>query len=421
MLREWARRYSQVSVVLVGGGPPCQGVSGLNADRKGALKDERLRLFVHVARIIGLARQAFPWCQVHGLMESVVSMDQVDREAMSSSFGSEPWKCDAASLTWCSRPRLYWLTWDLSVQEGCELLCEQDVREVVLTATQDLELVCKEGWIKYDCERAFPTFTTARPRSAPGRKPAGLQQCSQEDITRWVLDDHRYPPYQYAKRNLLIGRTGELRLPTIEEKEFMMGFPIGYTLNSVAKGERGTQHHLDLRHTLIGNSWSVPVVSWLISQLFGRLGLCPSYTPQQIMDTLSPDGQVYLQTKLWRTPLRPDRHRSPSDHGELVQKLANLISIKGEDILLTTPSSQLCKYHRLRASIPSRLWKWKVVSGWRWKGDKEHINSLELRAVLTTLKWRLGHKQQVGHRFLHLVDSLVVLHTLARGRSSSRK
>eukprot|EP00435_Cladocopium_sp_Y103_P031778 s555_g8.t1 len=43
MVREWARAYSQASVVLVGGGPPCQGVSGLNADRKGALKDERSR------------------------------------------------------------------------------------------------------------------------------------------------------------------------------------------------------------------------------------------------------------------------------------------------------------------------------------------------------------------------------------------
>lgn len=34
MVREWARCYSQASVVLLGGGPPCQGVSGLNVDRK---------------------------------------------------------------------------------------------------------------------------------------------------------------------------------------------------------------------------------------------------------------------------------------------------------------------------------------------------------------------------------------------------
>lgn len=34
MVQQWAVKYSNVGVVLVGGGPPCQGVSGLNADRK---------------------------------------------------------------------------------------------------------------------------------------------------------------------------------------------------------------------------------------------------------------------------------------------------------------------------------------------------------------------------------------------------
>ena len=32
-----ALRYSNVGLVLVGAGPSCQGVSGFNADRKGAL------------------------------------------------------------------------------------------------------------------------------------------------------------------------------------------------------------------------------------------------------------------------------------------------------------------------------------------------------------------------------------------------
>ena len=200
-----------------------------------------------------------------------------------------------------------------------------------------------------------------------------------------------------------------------------MGFPIGYTIGSVSKKDRNTQDHLDIRHSLIGNSWSVPVVAWFLSQLFGRLGLCKLYTPQELMDLLTPSGQIFLQSRLWRKPLRPVPPLQPTTDNGLVPKLANLISIKGEDILLITPSSQLCKFHRLRASVPSRLWRWRIVTGWKWKGNKEHINALELRAVLTTLKWRIQHRGQVGHRFLHLVDSLVVLHSLARGRSSSRK
>eukprot|EP00435_Cladocopium_sp_Y103_P042257 s239_g11.t1 len=390
MVREWSRIYSQASVVFIGGGPPCQGVSGLNCDRKGALRDERSKLFVHVHRIIALVRIAFPWCQVHGLMESVASMDAADREVMSESFGCPPWKCDAGTMTWCSRPRLYWLTWDLQEGEGVTLCTTTEPREVILEAHQDLELVCQEGWIKVDCSRPFPTFTTSRPRASPGRKPAGVSQCSPEELARWQQDDHRFPPYQYANRNLLVGKSGGHRLPTIEEKEFMMGFPVDYTHNSIDKQRKGTQQHLDIRHTLVGNSWSVPIIAWLMSQLFSMLGLCRPYTPQELMDLLTPSGMVYMQARLWRRPLQPMRGASLDCGQSLVEKLSNMISVKGEDILLTTPSSQLTKYHRLRASVPARLWRWRIIAGWRWGGSPEHINSLELRSVLTSLRQRLG-------------------------------
>ena len=141
-------------MVLLGGGPPCQGVSGLNADRKG-VKDERSVLFLHVKRIEGLVKQ---WCQVHTLMESVASMDEVDKDTMSESFEDLPWRCDAGTLTWCSRPRFYWITWGLQQGEGVVLQEGGKDREVVLTAWQDLETVCKPGWIKVDPSRAYPTF-----------------------------------------------------------------------------------------------------------------------------------------------------------------------------------------------------------------------------------------------------------------------
>jgi len=84
-VREWSLLYPQCALVLLGGGPPCQGVSGLNADRKGALRDERSSLFSHVARIRELLRAYFPWAQVYSLMESVASMDQADQDVMSRS------------------------------------------------------------------------------------------------------------------------------------------------------------------------------------------------------------------------------------------------------------------------------------------------------------------------------------------------
>ena len=106
MVKSWSLKFSQVGLVLLGAGPPCQGVSGLNASRKGALRDSRSSLFTHVARIRELLKHFFPWAQVRSLMESVASMDDQDKQTMSASFGAEPWEVDAKDVSLARRPRL---------------------------------------------------------------------------------------------------------------------------------------------------------------------------------------------------------------------------------------------------------------------------------------------------------------------------
>ena len=76
---------------------------------------------------------------------------------------------------------------------------------------------------------------------------------------------------------------------------------------------------------------------------------------------------------------------------------------------------------RLRATVPAKLWRWSVVTGWKWTLGREHINSVELHAILTALRWRAEHKHHLNTRVIHMTDSLVCLHSLTRGRSSSRK
>ena len=75
MVVEWGLRFSQCSLVVIGAGPPCQGVSG------------RSCLFVHVSRVRDLVKRHFTWAAVHVLMESVSSMDEA---VMSDDFGSQP-------------------------------------------------------------------------------------------------------------------------------------------------------------------------------------------------------------------------------------------------------------------------------------------------------------------------------------------
>jgi hypothetical protein len=423
MVLAWATRFSQASVVILGAGPPCQGVSGLNYDRKGALKDARSSLFSHVPRVRGLLKKTFVWCPVYTLMESVASMDVQDRDIMSESIGQAPYLCNAGTFTWCNRPRLYWQDWEVSQELSNAGTGPGDwsPREVTLEGEQNIEKVIRSGWLKVDPQQPFPTFTTSRPREKPGRKPAGIQSCTNQDLQRWVADSHRFPPYQYKEEHCVVNRANLLRIPDVDERELMLGFPLHYTAPCAAKNERRASWYVDPRLTLLGNTWSVPVVAWFLGQLLGTLGLTIAPTPQMILDRLHPEEAEMTQGRLVRLPLNTSRKVSGDDSYPLAFKLANLISIKGEDIMLSTPSTQIVKFHRLRASVPSALWRWRIVAGWKWTQGKEHINSLELRAILTSLRWRIEHQHHLRVRMVHLTDSLVCLHCLSRGRSSSQR
>ena len=62
--------------------------------------------------------------------------------------------------------------------------------------------------------------------------------------------------------------------------------------------------------------------------------------------------------------------------------------------------------------------KWSTIISSRWKRP-EHINSLELRAVLTAVRWSLSHSSARGKKLLILCDSLVTIGCVNKGRSSS--
>ena len=425
LVTQWALRYCSVGVVIVGGGPPCQGVSGLNSDRKGALKDARSNLFVHVPRVFELCRQVFKWAQVHRLMESVFSMDAKDRSIMSEALGVTPYMVDASGITACRRPRLYWLSWTLQEGQGVTI---QPTTGEGWEAYQVVEL--KHDWNSKDffyagwdlVQDVLPTFTTARPRPKPGNRPAGLWQCSPEERSRWEADLHRYPPYVYRDIHMLWDQHGNCRLPRIQEKEVIMGFPCDYTAACKPKSEQHGDSYWDCRHTLIGNTWNVPVVAWLLKELTKPLGLTEVATLEEVTQSCVPGGSKSLQSFLQRPPLYGHLARVPATGEEVLsRKLLHFVSIKGEDLMLQAASENQVKFHRLRTSIPARLWKWRAVCGWPWRLSGFHINVLEMQAVLTTLQWRVRKRQNFKCRFLHLTDSLVTLHSLSRGRSSSRK
>eukprot|EP00438_Fugacium_kawagutii_P006097 Skav213790 [mRNA] locus=scaffold1122:129098:132795:- [translate_table: standard] len=424
MVLTWSLKFGNVGLVILGAGPPCQGVSGLNSDRRGALRDTRSNLYTHVPRVEALLKKHFKWAQVHRLVESVGSMDYEDCQVMNDEFESQPWFIDAGGITLAHRPRVYWTSWELLGGEGVEVLVGSDGRlpiqgEVQLTAVIDPKDYLEPGCSLVEA-KALPTFTTARPSPVPLRRPAGLKECRPHEVARWAADKHRFPPYQYRDANCVLTGAGEMRPPTIVEREAILGFPIHYTLQSFKKALHNTEAHRDCRLTLVGNTWCVPVICWLLQCLVVPLGLVEPLSLQGLVDRCRPGCDPRLSSLLLRPPLRSSTSTYPSSTS-LVQKLCGLVSVKGEDMMLQQASAPTVRHHRLRASVPSKLWRWSTVTGWHWSGSPEHINVLELRAAMTCIRYRIEELGEQDVRCVHLVDSLVVLHGLARGRTSSRK
>ena len=237
MVLEWSAKYSQAGLILLGAGPPCQGVSGLNSDKRGALRDSRSSLFQHVPRIRSLLKEVFVWAQVRTLMESVASMDECDKAVMSQAVDLVPFRIDAAGISLTHRPRLYWCDWELLSGEGVSINLLEDPQwgqhhEVTLTGSFAAEDYIEAGWKLQTPDQRLPTFTTSRPAPTPGRRPAGLHLCSAVEADRWKAHNHRFPPYQYRDRNCLIHKkSGELRIASLLEREVIMGMPAGYTSN----------------------------------------------------------------------------------------------------------------------------------------------------------------------------------------------
>ena len=424
MVKSWSLKYGTVGLVLIGSGPPCQGVSRLNADRRGALRDHRSKLFHHVPRIKKLVQKAFVWAQVHSLTENVGSMDARDCSVMNEEFEDEPWSIDAGGLSLARRPRVYWVSWEVQEEDKAVFTKGAEHKlpikgEIGFHVEVDEKDFLEAGWKRLPGQ-TLPTFTTSRPSPHPMRKPAGLHLCQDHELQRWKRHQHRFPPYQYRDVHCVHKPGEEPRPPSIVEREAILGFPLGYTKQCMSKQFHGRAEHDDCRLTLLGNSWSVPVICWLLKTLLVPLGIIESMSVEQLVDRLKPGHQPSVQGLLLRPPLRHSTSSFPSS-SVLVQKLFGLTSLKGEDLLIQGQTEQPLRYHRLRSSIPSKLWRWKPVAGWQWKDKSDHINVLELRAVFTTVKWRVEQLLQRDVRCIHLVDSLVTLHSLSRGRSSSRK
>ena len=430
--KEWAGLASNARLVLVGAGPPsqkdCSRSSHSKSQHGGDEPTSQLSPHTLVQPIVGMLKEAFPWAQVHFLQESVFSLGPHDRAVYTAQAGVLPYLISASDISPCRRDRLYWFDWGLAGTHQILLYPPSDTSpsnygEVKFDVDVDAKGILEPGWRFFEGVSKFHTFTSAQPSATPRLTSAGLERCSPNERTRWEEDRHRFPPYQYQDCNMLWHSVQNPRLASISERERAMGYPVGYTTNCLPKGEvkSNTRHHEDVRMSLIGNAWNVAVIAFLLMQLLAPLELCMVCSLDGLISTLYRDLPLHGDCLLaWHSLGRTFRSDSPVAE-QLAQKLMTLMSAKGEDVMLQV-SGEARVQQRFRSSIPVGLWAWREICGWRWpNASQDHINRLELRALYTALRWRVLRRKHTRTRFLHLTDSMVCLHLLRRGRSSSRK
>jgi hypothetical protein len=79
------------------------------------------------------------------------------------------------------------------------------------------------------------------------------------------------------------------------------------------------------------------------------------------------------------------------------------------------------KPHRGLRSLTPSWWRWRTLVATKWKsGLDDHRNRLELRSILTAIRWMTRKKDRLNRRALHLTDSAVSMGAVTKCRSRSR-
>ena len=399
-----------VDLVLVGAGSPCQDLSSLLYNRQGLL-GERSRLFFEVPRIIELLSHFFS-C-VHFFVENVFSMSPESRATFSSVLGVTPYLVDASNFTYCRRPRLFWCSWAIS-NAHAKLVDKGGYVEVTVKCQKLSPSFWLDAGSVWDPNNGLvPTLTRCLPNKKPPRQPAGIQTASARAIHRWHQDDHAFQVYQYEDHAMVRDITGVLRLPSISERELLMGFDRDYTTAAFSEKTSHRERFVTAAQ-MVGNSFCVPVISYLVAECLMAEQLIKVPLPPEL-------GLAFKQPpQHWSShaEFKPGEGETQSSK-ELVWEHLRIAERGGSDVRLDVNVPFRPKAWP-RAGIQSNMWHWKIVHGYAWKSPA-HINALEMQAALNAMKWRARSRRNFNKRYLHLIDSQVSAAILTKGRSGSKR
>ncbi|CAK0897785.1 unnamed protein product [Prorocentrum cordatum] len=376
------------SYAIAGGGSPCIDVSGFNAAGKG-ITGAKSKLFFELPEAFRTIERVFGKQRTKWFVENVAGMPQDDIAMVSEVLGVKPYRIEAMDVGAVRRVKLH-------------------------VAAEAVPVRAEDGWSLLDPSHVLPTFAKLYKRSSPPAPVAGIKTASDIAIERWTASSYVTQVYNFEDQNLLWNAARDKwRIPTADERETLMGFDRGYTRAAVKDSLPGVEAEI-IRSSLIGNSFSVQVVSYLFAQLLAREAgrAAPDIVPLLRTGAAPPSwGQ---EPEFGGAEVSdPDLER------RLVFKYLRIASRGGADVRLDLQAPFRAKAWP-RSGLQSNLWTWSIGHGFPWR-QEAHINELEVGAAVNAVKWRARTTARFGTRYLHLLDSQVAASVLAKGRSSARR
>ena len=414
-LRAATQQCIGITHVIHLSGPPCQDVSGLNATGSG-ITGSRSSLVHYIPEVKRIIQRVFPGCAYGQAVEMVASLTRQSQETYDEIGGGQPLRICPGSFGWVRRPRLFWPSWNCHKTAGVEITEEERWTTVRLSGRRmPLRRWLKQGWLTGTQNPLFPTFVRAMPRKQPPFKPAGIQSCDGATLARWEAAKFIYPPYQFKPEYLVKSRKGRWQPPDADMREIIMGFPRGYTMGCWStKDKRADLHGYEFaRCSMIGNTFNVPVMAWLLAQQLYKWKMIAR------LPTVSELADPWCSCDLFSRKEQAMEMDPDEAALALVRHYFSKQSLRGGDVR-SMSELNIAKVI-LPGSMDPEEWTWKTAISTRWQLSGEHINVLECRAYLLALRWRLRNSDQVGRRFLHMVDSQVTLFACVKGRSSSHQ
>lgn len=427
LVEKWAQDYGEILEIHLWSGFPCVDLSSVNALGRG-LDGRQSSLFYEVPRVYDLLYQGFPRHVVIKLVaENVASTKKEECKKISDYLEIHPYHLDCGDSVPMNRARLAWVSESL---EGCMDGLQFLPGEHWVSIKAEVEYPEVEQWISpgaewpgYEMGFLLPTALKSIKRRRPPPSAAGIKRCNMETLARWESDEYRFPPYHYMDR-FLFWKGQQWRLANASEKEILLGYGAGHTelCYSASKIKQSKIAFEDERLSLLGDSFSifsfVIVAAGLCRRFLGplnykhlanRMGMAPG-----IVLPLSRSAPLTREVSYGKT------QRQTNCSLETLNKLLLArTNHTGSDVRIAT-GEILTPKSLARQSILAGWWKWKPLFKVKWK-HSDHINLLELRSILLSVKYHVHHLKHVQMRIFHITDSYVCMSICSKGRSGSRQ